>query len=297
MSSLPDMAIEEVLEDVRLECARSLRTCIFFFFFFQNLEFLIILTVTNICCIKFLLFCRFGTVKSFNVVRHNSGKNLAINKVDSEEAFEETVCNINVAEPSFSEKATYANSKGTSGTEFCYEKELEEDKVDDGSSVDINAEVFDNKSCQEEQFASDTAVGEASNKTIPSSIIQECPDYQDTPKDGPELHDKMAVGNNDLDIEKKMVGSIADSNDTVSMLQEGSSECDANSESVATKKVIDEKDDIHDNVFEQGSVLVEFGRTEACCSAARCLHGRFFDGRMVTVEYVSLSQYRARFEK
>ncbi|KAJ8433353.1 hypothetical protein Cgig2_020433 [Carnegiea gigantea] len=50
-------------------------------------------------------------------------------------------------------------------------------------------------------------------------------------------------------------------------------------------------------VFEVGCVLVEFRRPEASCMAAHCLQGRVFDDRVVTVEYVPLDAYRARFPK
>ncbi|KAL2921279.1 Splicing factor U2AF 65 kDa subunit [Bienertia sinuspersici] len=51
------------------------------------------------------------------------------------------------------------------------------------------------------------------------------------------------------------------------------------------------------NMFEVGCVLVEFKRTEASCMAAHCLHGRAFDDRIVTVEYVPLKAYQERFPK
>ncbi|KAK1395359.1 splicing factor U2af large subunit B [Heracleum sosnowskyi] len=51
------------------------------------------------------------------------------------------------------------------------------------------------------------------------------------------------------------------------------------------------------NVFEPGCVLVEFRRTEASCMAAHCLHGRLFDDHVVTVNYVDLDSYRNRFPK
>lgn len=50
-------------------------------------------------------------------------------------------------------------------------------------------------------------------------------------------------------------------------------------------------------VFEPWCVLVEYGRKEDSCSAAHCLHGRLFDDRIVTVEYVALDLYRTRFPK
>lgn len=50
-------------------------------------------------------------------------------------------------------------------------------------------------------------------------------------------------------------------------------------------------------IFEQGSVFVEYRRTEASCTAAHYLHGRLFDDRIVTVEYVPLDLYKKRFTK
>lgn len=255
---------------------------------------------------KLLLSCRFGTVKSINVVKHSSDKNLAtkleecqvLNEVNSKEASQDTPF-VN-AESSFSEEATYSKSKGTSGMEFQYDKELEEDENNDGCSAndDKNAEVFDSTSC-EEHLVSDTTVKDAGNKSMPSSSIQGCPDHQDTPNDEPEeLHDKMVANEIDVDIEDKMVDGNVDSKNTDCPLQEGFSERDTGTELVGPRKGINEEDDVYDgHVFEPGSVLVEYGRTEACRSAAHCLHGRFFDGRMVTVEYISLSLYRARFTK
>ncbi|KAL2323740.1 hypothetical protein Fmac_028119 [Flemingia macrophylla] len=266
--SLSDMEIEEILDDVRLECAR------------------------------------FGTIKSINVVKHNSAKTLAtkleecevINKVDSKVS-QDPNCITNITESSFSDKATFLKSEETNGEEFHDIKELEGDKVDDGSSfnADKNAEDFDNKSCRE-HIVSDTEVEDGGDKSIHRSIIQECPDRQDTPNDGPEFHDKM-VSNIDVDIENKVVGDNMESKDRISAFQDGFSERDASSELACPEKGIDVENDIYGHVFEPGSVFVEYGRAEACCSAAHCLHGRFFDGRTVIVDYVALSLYRARFIK
>lgn len=49
--------------------------------------------------------------------------------------------------------------------------------------------------------------------------------------------------------------------------------------------------------FEAGCVLVEFKRIEASSMAAHCLHGRLFDGRIVTVEHVDPDLYYKRFPK
>ncbi|KAM3356650.1 hypothetical protein P3S68_023364 [Capsicum galapagoense] len=50
-------------------------------------------------------------------------------------------------------------------------------------------------------------------------------------------------------------------------------------------------------VFDPGCVLVEFRRAEAACMAAHCLHGQLFDDRVVTVEYVPLDLYRTKFPR
>ncbi|KAM0065054.1 putative RNA recognition motif domain, nucleotide-binding alpha-beta plait domain superfamily [Helianthus debilis subsp. tardiflorus] len=51
------------------------------------------------------------------------------------------------------------------------------------------------------------------------------------------------------------------------------------------------------DAFEVGCVLVEYKRTEASSTAAHCLHGRVFDGRSVSVEYVAYDVYCTRFRK
>lgn len=255
----------------------------------------------NIYYINSLLSCRFGTVKSINVVKHICDKNLA-NKledcevkigVDSKETSLDSHCVTN-AESSFSEEATYSVSKGTSGVEFHYDKELEEDKENDGSNVNVdkNADkVSDNTPCQE-HIVSDTTVKNAGNKSIQGS-----PDRQDTTIDEPDLHENMVANDDDVDIEDKIVDGNMDLKNTSCPIQEGFSERDTSSELVGPRKDINEEDDICNHVFEPGSVLVEYARTEACCLAAHCLHGRLFDGRKVTVEYIAPSLYRARFTK
>ncbi|KAJ8547207.1 hypothetical protein K7X08_010793 [Anisodus acutangulus] len=50
-------------------------------------------------------------------------------------------------------------------------------------------------------------------------------------------------------------------------------------------------------LFEPGCVVVEFRRAEAACMAAHCFHGRLFDDRIVDVEYVPLHLYRTKFSR
>ncbi|MCD7468207.1 hypothetical protein HAX54_006191 [Datura stramonium] len=65
----------------------------------------------------------------------------------------------------------------------------------------------------------------------------------------------------------------------------------------APQKLEEKKEISVIEVFEPGCVLVEFRRAEAACMAAHCLHGRLFDDRIVTVEYVPLDLYRTKFSK
>ncbi|KAG1353994.1 hypothetical protein COCNU_07G001060 [Cocos nucifera] len=51
------------------------------------------------------------------------------------------------------------------------------------------------------------------------------------------------------------------------------------------------------DVFETGSVLVEFLRKEATCMAARFLHGRTYGEQIVTAGYVPHDLYLARFPR
>ncbi|KAK6929739.1 RNA recognition motif domain [Dillenia turbinata] len=64
----------------------------------------------------------------------------------------------------------------------------------------------------------------------------------------------------------------------------------------STLKINDKEEDFNLNdVFEPGSVLVEYARTEASCMAAHCLYGRLFDDRVIQVEYVNYDLYKGRF--
>ncbi|KAI4318121.1 hypothetical protein L6164_025930 [Bauhinia variegata] len=273
LSSLSDMEIEEVLEDVRLECAR------------------------------------FGTIKSINVVKYSSDRNdttksgkLGVTKdMQSKGAPQDSERDNSNAESSFSEMTTNHESKGTSKMEVRYDREeMKEDKVDKDSSVDVDkvgGESLASESSQGEEHVSDTTFQDMGNRSIPSSTSQEA-EHQNTCKDQSELPDDVVADGVGVHGKNKTVAGDNDSKDADCKFHEGFSEVDEGigTEPVHIKKGIDEEDDISDHEFELGSVLVEYGRTEACCAAAHCLHGRLFDDRIVTLEYVALNPYRARFK-
>lgn len=60
-------------------------------------------------------------------------------------------------------------------------------------------------------------------------------------------------------------------------------------------KEIKVKDTNLEDIFEPGCVLIEYRRAEASSMAAHCLHGRVFDDRIVSVEYVSRDLYLKKF--
>ncbi|VFQ63327.1 unnamed protein product [Cuscuta campestris] len=74
-------------------------------------------------------------------------------------------------------------------------------------------------------------------------------------------------------------------------IKEELSECHKNEENEEAKG----SETNFDQIFEPGCVLIEYRRAEASSMAAHCLHGRLFDDRTVTVEYVSLDLYRKKF--
>ncbi|URD81604.1 RRM [Musa troglodytarum] len=64
------------------------------------------------------------------------------------------------------------------------------------------------------------------------------------------------------------------------------------------KEATSDKEDHQDfdvSLFEPGSVFVEFLRTEATCMAAHCLHGRTYGERTVTAGFFPHDLYLARF--
>ncbi|KAL5542319.1 hypothetical protein UlMin_010029 [Ulmus minor] len=109
--------------------------------------------------------------------------------------------------------------------------------------------------------------------------------------------DVMEKGGNKERTSAELVGNLETESD---VMEKGSNNKRTSAELVdrAIKKGGVKKEDSDlGSIFEMGCVFVEFGRTEESCTAAHCLHGRFFDDRIVTVEYVSLDHYRARFPK
>ncbi|KAF7814832.1 Splicing factor U2AF 65 kDa subunit [Senna tora] len=241
---------------------------------------------------------RYGTVKSINVVKHSSDRNEAtkleerevIIDVSSDGASQHFVCDTHNTESSFSEKATYPESTAISEVEF---------HSGNNAESSIGVDNLEDKSCQREQVMCDTtAVEDKGNKSIPNVISRECPDDHNTSHQS-ELHDYIVADETNVDIENKMVAGNTDLNHDSCEIPEGFTKLNPSLETklIGANNGISKEDDICDHVFDAASVLVEYGRTESCCKAAHCFNGRVFDGRMISVEYVALSLYKARFTK
>ncbi|KAK2643722.1 hypothetical protein Ddye_018917 [Dipteronia dyeriana] len=265
ISSLSKLEVEEVLEDVRLECAR------------------------------------FGTVKSINVVKYEdrhittleaweANDNKASAGVEQslrcDEANEET--------ETLEEVIIDHQSRGIKGSEFRSEvKEVKEvDEVKESNSI---GDVLWDQSGQ-----LDIVDKDLNRESLSETFSQDVLEQSKTIKDDAHCHDVKVPGK----IQTKDMSS-----DTKPSAEEelNYEEVNRNTEeavarldgSAVTQTVTVEKeqDDNLARIFEAGSVFVEFRRTEASCMAAHCLHGRLFDDRTVTVEYVPLDLYKSKFPK
>ena len=265
-------------------------------------------------------------MRSINVVKHSSDKaaksegRVAINDLGSNGAsLDFTICVNSIPKSSLSEKAAYlaADSVATSAVECGNDiNEIHPNISDGGRSADIDklADQFSEaKSCQGEEVGSDAIIEDMENRSKSDVISQDCLDHHNTSKDQAELLDSMVADDIRKNVENTLVANdiIVASSDLNARLgpeTDGAKEVRSNedlggpNESLGTElgapyEMKSNENDVSDQVLEPGCIFVEFRRTEACCKAAHCLHGRFFDGRLVTVEYVAPSLYKAWFTK
>ncbi|XP_062108923.1 uncharacterized protein LOC133819640 [Humulus lupulus] len=257
-STLSEPLVEEVIEDVRLECAR------------------------------------FGSVKSVNAIRQGSSQTIRT----------ET-----------SELHSNAQAAGVEENSECEDKRTEaenlvehvDDKLSGNDAVEFESDTKEHKEDGVTKDSSDDNKDIGSDDNRPDNILHEEPPQtsqlqSDTPV---EHHDDKIVSTVPMDAEdsenKLNPEDGSSMGDADSRKLGNSAELDGSmkAESDASEKedVVKEQDFDLGSIFEVGSVIVEFGRTEAACMVAHCLHGRMFDDRIVSVEYVSIDHYKARFQK
>ncbi|KAM3708323.1 hypothetical protein ACJW31_02G088600 [Castanea mollissima] len=273
---LPDPEVEEVLEDIRLECAR------------------------------------FGTVKSVKVVKQSnshmstSGTCEVIDNGESAGAWQDLSHDDEKTETETSRKDDDHDTGKISEADFLGDiKELKEDEIilrrtcfNDDGPADDNGE---NNSCQMGLLDSNVVVQDYENISdgVPEELTNQlnCQNQSD-------CHDEKVADiteAKDTSLENKlMVEDQSTLGEADNKLQEASVGLDGivATESAAAERGENEEQDYDiGHVFELGCVFVEYGRREASCVAAHCLHGRLFDDRIVTVEFVALDLYRLRFPK
>lgn len=185
-------------------------------------------------------------------------------------------------------------------------KELKEDEIilrrtcfNDDGPADDNGE---NKSCQMGLLDSNVVVEDYEN--ISDGVPEELANQQLNSQNQSDCHDEKVadiIEAKDISLENNlMVEDQSTLGEADNKLQEASVGMDGivATESAAAERGENEEQDCDlGHVFELGCVFVEYGRTEASCMAAHCLHGRLFDDRIVTVEFVALDLYRVRFPK
>ncbi|OMO95394.1 hypothetical protein COLO4_15932 [Corchorus olitorius] len=365
-SSLSEAEVEEVLEDVRLECAR------------------------------------FGTIKSVNVVKHpNTIISTGDNKRDHnmETGARQNLDNDEIKlEAEKMEEVNDGTTGGTAGVKFTSDShevmtgnDVNDEKpvgnlVDNElrredefevtvNSEDINCESLDAESCQERldgngdsgaHLDTDMTVKDLALETAVVTVSQEVPNLMNTSKEESDHHsdsdrnadniqsiDKAVEENPNLegangklpedcpnteeaveDPASKIVSTtisqeipiplnqydlVTDNiQDEITNVKKKSvskedpepeevrgklpeavdgSAGSTGMESETTEKDENRKENNLQKIFEPGCVFVEYRRVEASCMAAHCLHGRLFDDRTVTVEYIDPDLYRVKFPK
>ncbi|XP_050371940.1 splicing factor U2af large subunit A isoform X2 [Argentina anserina] len=264
MSSLSEQEIEEVLEDVRLECAR------------------------------------FGMVKSVKIVKHVNNHIVTTGVCEAVNDAESGDCqNIGSEEKGGKTESwdehTDNGSNEASGVKLTGEFEEVEipenipfgyDKRTDGCVED--------KSCQMGQIDQDNGI-QLSND-LPIRDSEELTSQPNSMKVASECSDdkKSEVTLVESSILEKVDGkkqeTFAASDDIASTETDSTLLSETKEQHIGKEKDLDSG-----SIFEPSCVFVEFGRTEASWMAAHCLHGRLFEDRIVTVEYIASDHYRAHF--
>lgn len=239
---------------------------------------------------------RFGTVKSINIVKTtNSCATTEANEVKNTSASDD-LGNLD-----------FTNSSYTT------ERLGEAERVEKSEPLNAPNELENNRQTLEDRNGCDNSSGKSdplSGSVEPKDIKEvklvggSLPDERNITRDEPPINgDDASV--KDQEYPSGPAGEFNKQQNAADelKLEENSSKiasfADVDSDE---RKEEDSKGDKKDpisgdieRVFEAGCVYVEYRREEAACMAAHCLHGRTFDGRIVSVEYVGHDTYQTRF--
>ncbi|GAV84809.1 RRM_1 domain-containing protein/RRM_6 domain-containing protein [Cephalotus follicularis] len=276
LSSLSEAEVEETLEDVRLECSR------------------------------------FGIVKSVNVIkfcdRHiPSSEACEVNGIMRAAGISQSLGHDETDENPATLEEVENCSKVINAVEiFCEAEEVEEvNEIVEGSGSFYAKPVDglrEDELSQLGQLDKNITVEDQARESESETATLELPCQLNNSKDESDsFHDKIA---DITQMEETNVGNKLTAEEDLNMANingklgeaSGGSNVSVGKKSDKNKKGDSEQQDCDViRIFEPGSVFVEYGREEASCTAAHCLLGRLFDGRVVTVEYVPLDLYRAWF--
>ncbi|XP_022887178.1 uncharacterized protein LOC111403056 isoform X3 [Olea europaea var. sylvestris] len=289
--SLSESEQEEILEDIRLECAR------------------------------------FGTVKSVNIVKPTKSLTFTTTEasevmntkptIDDHMEFDTKINSREILGESISDELSELNrSEPTSvpqDSEDTVQAAVEGNKEDEdnpsnnsGEPEDKNESVMVDNNHSDDKFAGnsstndrDMAVQDPTCEKNSSGFTGEFTDQQNNSTEKSKSSDNIAyfLPAGVLETENKpfITEELKLQEDSAEMGSAFKLDCDEGKELDASERGDKETIIDLDDIFEPGSVFVEYKRAEASCIAAHCLHGRQFDGRAVTVGYVAHDLYQIRF--
>ncbi|KAI7748032.1 hypothetical protein M8C21_028536 [Ambrosia artemisiifolia] len=270
LPSLSESELEEILEDIRLECAR------------------------------------FGVVKSINIIKQTE-------MPTSSETVEATREAKSMADEATKEASPMADEATKEASPMADEAIKEASPMADETTKGANPTADEaakeaNPTADVAPKEADPMADEAANEDKPmvdEATIEANPMADEVTErscsDKLQQHEELAGENNSYTEPEKVNrvnGIIGNKHENKTGKDET---CDDIEKENRSLKV--ESDDTMKNIsdlidaFEVGCVFVEYKRTEASSMAAHCLHGRVFDGRSVSVEYVAYDVYRTRFQK
>ncbi|CAN6977418.1 unnamed protein product [Brassica oleracea var. botrytis] len=252
---LSEPEVKEILEDVRLECAR------------------------------------FGVIKSINIVKHES-KDISGSITDASLNPESKEMNVSVIQEKeeVSKKVDDTADNVGNGDVVRSESSTGEDKLCEPCSVTALETITPaNEDHDSTEQGSCERLVEESEAEIPQEVgSARAQDDAEIPQE--EVGSARAQ--DEPEIPQEEVGSAC-AQDKPENPQEVGPARAVKTRWDSGDKIEEEQDP--EEVFEPGCIFIEYGRPEATRVAAHSLHGRLYDSRIVKAEYVSKELYKIRF--
>ncbi|XP_042515916.1 splicing factor U2af large subunit B-like isoform X2 [Macadamia integrifolia] len=253
---------------------------------------------------------RFGTVKSVNIVRNNSASEKAAVTVEVDT---KGTCQYPEADDGTNKKEMIEGDIDlNSGVNISVEPPVNDKELQEGGNAGNNCTSEDKPAASDsvESTSSEPVQLDGNNKAFVETpcqmdtdgTSQEAPNQLDMVKHQSQYNDKSADvkamesgPGNDLVVEEEL-GPDEATSDKFQELSIGLND-DVAMETGNLEEGDKQKASDLDDVFEHGSIFVEYLRAEASCMAAHCLRGRLYGDQVVEVGYISHDLYLARFTK